>query len=114
MVLYNRYKYKQQQKQYKKKKALDNPVVNEASELTFHQPNIDYLLDLKKRMEAREARVVNMAMKRRLLEGQMKANYETEMDRLKSEMHNPRIPETSVQRLKKRYETLETLSESIF
>ena len=65
-------------------------------------------------MEAREARVVNMAMKRRLLEGQMKANYEIEMDRLKSEMHNPRIPETSVQHLQKRYETLETLSESIF
>ena len=47
MVLYNRYKFKQQKRQ-KKRKLLDNPVVNEASELNFHKPNIDYLLNLKK------------------------------------------------------------------
>ena len=46
MVLYNKYKFRQQAKQ-KKRKSLDNPVVNEASELNFHKPNIDYLLNLK-------------------------------------------------------------------
>ena len=95
MVWYNKYKYRQQ-KQQKKRKSLDNPVVNEAFELNFHRPNIDYLLNLKKEMDAREARVANIAMKRRLLEGQMKDNYTMEIDRLKSEMHNPRIPETSI------------------
>ena len=47
MVLYNKYKFRQQSKQ-KKRKSLDNPVVNEASELNFHKPNIDYLLNFKK------------------------------------------------------------------
>ena len=61
-----------------------------------------------------QARTMNMAMKRRLLEGQMKANYETEMARLKGEMHNPRIPETSLEHLQKRYDKLSTLSEAIF
>ena len=113
MVLYNKYKFRQQNKQ-KKRKSLDNPVVNEASELNFHKPNIDYLLNLKKQMDAREARVANLAMKRRLLEGQMKDNYTMEIDRLKSEMHNPRIPETSIEHLRNRIQTLETLSERIF
>ena len=113
MVLYNKYKYRQQ-KQQKKRKSLDNPVVNEASELNFHKPNIDYLLNLKKEMDAREARVANLAMKRRLLEGQMKDNYTMEIDRLKPEMHNPRIPETSIEHLRNRIQTLETLSERIF
>ena len=113
MVLYNKYKYRQQ-KQQKKRKSLDNPVVNEASELNFHKPNIDYLLNLKKEMDAREARVANLAMKRRLLEGQMKDNYTMEIDRLKSEMHNPRMPETSIEHLRNRIQTLETLSERIF
>ena len=113
MVLYNKYKFRQLNKQ-KKRKSLDNPVVNEASELNFHKPNIDYLLNLKKEMDAREARVANLAMKRRLLEGQMKDNYTTEIDRLKSEMHNPRIPETSIEHLRNRIQTLETLSERIF
>ena len=100
MVLYNKYKFRQQNKQ-KKRKSLDNPVVNEA-------------LNLKKEMDAREARVANLAMKRRLLEGQMKDNYTMEIDRLKSEMHNPRIPETSIEHLRNRIQTLETLSERIF
>ena len=113
MVLYIKYKYRQQ-KQQKKRKSLDNPVVNEASELNFHKPNIDYLLNLKKEMDAREARVANLAMKRRLLEGQMKDNYTMEIDRLKSEMHNPRIPETSIEHLRNRIQTLETFSERIF
>ena len=113
MVLYNKYKFRQQNKQ-KKRKSFHNPVVNEASELNFHKPNIDYLLNLKKKMDAREARVANLAMKRRLLEGQMKDNYTMEIDRLKSEMHNPRIPETSIEHLRKRIQTLETLSERIF
>ena len=47
MVLYNRYKFKQQKRQ-KKRKSLDNPVVNEAPELNFHKPNIDYLLKHEK------------------------------------------------------------------
>ena len=113
MVLYNKYKFRQLNKQ-KKRKSLDNPVVNEASELNFHKPNIDYLLNLKKEMDAREARVANLAMKRRLLEGQMKDNYTMEIDRLKSEMHNTRIPETSIEHLRNRIQTLETLSERIF
>ena len=113
MVLYNKYKFRQQNKQ-KKRKSLDNPVVNEASDLNFHKPNIDYLLNLKKEMDAREARVANLAMKRRLLEGQMKDNYTMEIDRLKSEMHNPRIPETSIEHLRNRIQTLETLSERFF
>ena len=101
MVLYNKYKYRYQ-KQRKKRKSLDNPGVNEASELNFHKPTIDYLLRLKKEMDAREARVANLAIKRRLLEGQMKDNYTMEIDRLKSEMHNPRIPETSIEHLRNR------------
>ena len=113
MVLYNKYKFRQLKRQ-KKRKSLDNPVVNEASELNFHKPNIDYLLNLKKEMDAREARVANLAMKRRLLEGQIKDNYTMEIDRLKSEMHNPRIPETSIEHLRNRIQTLETLSERIF
>ena len=78
-------------------------MVSDANELTLHQPNIDYLLNLKKQLEAREAKVANMALKRRLLEGQMKSNYEMELHRLKGEMHNPRMPETSLEHLKKRW-----------
>ena len=37
-----------------------------------------------------------------------------EIDRLKSEVHNPRIPETSIEHLQDRINTLETLSEIIF
>ena len=48
MVLYNKYKLRQQNKQ-KKRKSLDNPVVNEASELNFHKHNIDYLLNFKEK-----------------------------------------------------------------
>ena len=44
----------------------------------------------------------------------MKANYEIELNRLKGEMHNPRMPETSLEHLKKRSEVLEKLSEAIF
>ena len=113
MVLYNKYKYRQQKNQ-RKKKSLDHPVATEAPELKFHKPNIDYLLNLKKEMDAREARVANLALKRRLLEGQMKDNYTMEIDRLRSEIHNPRIPEASVEHLKNRIKTLETLSERIF
>ena len=89
-------------------------MVNEASELNFHKPNIDYLLNLKKEMDAREARVANLALKRRLLEGQMNDNYTMEIDRLRSEMHNPGIPQTSIENLQNRIKTLETLSERIF
>ena len=96
------------------RESLDNRVVNEASELNFHKPNIDYLLNLKKEMNAREARVANLALKRRLLEGQMKDNYTIEIDRLRSEMHNPGIPETSIEHLQNRTKTLETLRERIF
>lgn len=113
MVLFNRYKVRQQKKQ-KMKKSLDNPVVEDVGGASFNKHNIDYLLKLKKELEARDAQVANMALKRRLLEGQMKANYEIELDRLKSEMHNPRIPETSLEHLKKRSEVLEKLSEAIF
>ena len=49
----------------------------------------------------------NMAFKRRLLEGQTKANYESE-----GEMQHPRIPVTSLEHLRKRYDTLSKLSES--
>ena len=113
MVLYNRFKF-QKNKQQHKKKSLDNPVVNSSADLVYHQQNLDYLLNLKKQLEAREAKEKNLAFKRRLLEGQMKANCEGEMARLKGEMHNPRIPETSLEHLKKRYDTLSELSESIF
>ena len=113
MVLYNKYKFRQQKKQHKRK-SLDNPVVNEASELNFHKPNIDYLLNLKKEMDAREARVASLALKRRLLEGQHKSNYEMEINRLKSEMHNPRIPETSLEHMRNRVNQLEKLSSAIF
>ena len=65
-------------------------------------------------MDAREARVANLALTRRLLEGQMKHNYTMEIDRLRSEIHNPRIPETSIEHLQNRIKTLETLSERIF
>ena len=101
MVLYNRYKFRQQKKQ-RKKKSLDNPVVEGEDGATYNKHSLDYLLHLKKELEAREAKVTNMALKRRMLEGQMKANYESEMARLKGEMHNPRIPETSLEHLKKK------------
>ena len=65
-------------------------------------------------MDAKEARVANLAMKRRLLEGQMKGNYTMEIDRLKSEIHSPRMPETSIEHLRNRIQTLETLSERVF
>ena len=68
MVLYNKYKFRQLNKQ-KKRKSLDNPVVNEASELNFHKPNIDYLLNLKKEMDAREARVANLANEKKTIRG---------------------------------------------
>ena len=113
MVLYNKYKFRQQKKQ-KKRKSLDNPVVGEPVNMQFHKPNIDYLLNLKEEMDAREARVANLAMKRRLLEGQMKDNYTMEIDRLKSELHNTRLPEVSIEHLRNRIQTLETLSERIF
>ena len=113
MVLYNRYKFQKNKKQHKKK-SLDNPVVNSSEDLVYRQQNLDYLLNLKKQLEAREAKVQNMAFKRRLLEGQMKANYESEMSRLKGEMHNPRIPETSLEHLKQRYDKLTELSDAIF
>ena len=113
MVLYNRFKFQKNKKMHKRK-SLDNPVVNSPEDLVYRQQNIDYLLNLKKQLEAREAKVQNMALKRRLLEGQMKANYESEMNRLKGEMHNPRIPETSLEHLRKRYDTLSELSKTIF
>ena len=87
-------------------------MVDPGQDLVYHKQNLDYLMRLKKEMDAREARVKNMAFKRRLLEGQMKANYETEMDRLRGEMHNPRMPETSLEHLRKRYDTLSELSEN--
>ena len=97
-----------------KKKALDNPVVNTPEDLIYRQQNIDYLTNLKKQLEAREAKVQNMAFKRRLLEGQMKANYESEIARLKGETHNPRISDTSLAHLKQRQKYLTELSDSIF
>ena len=113
MVLYNRFKFQKNIKQHKKK-SLDNPVVNSSEDLVYRQQNLDYLLNLKKQLEAREAKEKNLAFKRRLLEGQMKANYETEIARLKGEIHNPRIPDASVKHLEKRVQTLSELSESIF
>ena len=118
MVLYNKYKFRQQEQQKKKKKkkrkSLDNPVVYEASEFNFHKPHIDYLLSFRKEMDARGARVANLAMKRRLLEGQTKDNYTLEIGRLRLEMHSRRIPETSVEHLRNRIQTLEALSERTF
>ena len=113
MVLYNRFKFQKNKRQHKKK-ALDNPVVNSPEEMIYRQQNIDYLMNLKKQIEARHEKVSNIAFKRKLLEGVMKSNYETEMIRLKGEMHNPRIPETSLEHLQKRYDTLRELSDTIF
>ena len=96
------------------KKALDNPVVNTPEDLIYRQQNIDYLTNLNKQLEAREAKVQNMAFKRRLLEGQMKANYESEIARLKGEIHNPRISDISLAHLKQRQKYLTELSDSIF
>ena len=42
---YDEYNFRQQ-KQQNKRKSFDNPVVNEASEIKFHKPNTDYLLNL--------------------------------------------------------------------
>ena len=55
MVLYNRFKFQKNKKMHKKK-ALDNPVVNSPEDLVYRQQNIDYLLNLKKQLEAREAK----------------------------------------------------------
>ena len=96
------------------KKSLDNPVVEDVGGVSFNKHSVDYLLKPKQELEARETQVTNMALKRRLLEGQMKANYEIELNRLKGELHNPRMPETSLEHLKKRAEVLEKLSEAIF
>ena len=113
MVLYNRFKFQKNKRQHKKK-ALDNPVVNSTEDLVYRQQNIEYLQHLKKQLEARHEKASNIAFKRKLLEGIMKSNYETEMLRLKGEMHNPRIPDTSLEHLQKRYDTLKELSETIF
>ena len=113
MVLYNRFKFQKNKKQHKKN-SLDNPVVNSAEDQVYNQQNIEYLRHLKKQLEARHEKASNIAFKRKLLEGIMKSNYETEMIRLKGEMHNPRIPETSVEHLEKRYDTLKELSETTF
>ena len=113
MVLYNRFKFQKNKRQHKKK-SLDNPVVNSTEDLVYRQQNIEYLQHMKKQLEARHEKASNIAFKRKLLEGIMKSNYETEMIRLKGEMHNPRIPETSLAHLKKRYDTLIELSETIF
>ena len=113
MVLFNRYNFMQIRRQ-KKKKSLDNPTVNDPNELTFRQPDLSYLLNLKQQMDAREARVVNLALKRRLLEGQEKANYEMELNRLRSETRNPGLPETTVEHMENRIKKLEQLSETIF
>jgi hypothetical protein len=64
-------------------------------------------------LEARDAQTTNMAIRRRLLEGQEKANFEMEMNRLKGELHNPRMPETSIEHLKNRYDKLEKLRKNI-
>ena len=89
-------------------------MVKSPEDLVYRQQNIDYLMNLKKQLEAREAKVQNMAFKRRLLEGQMKANYESEIARLKGEMHNPRISETSLEHLRKRQDYSTELSDAIF
>ena len=113
MVLYNRFKF-QKNKKLHKKKSLDNPVVNSSEDLVYRQHNIDYLMNLKKQLEAREAKEKNLAFKRRLLEGQMKANYETEIARLKGEIHNPRIPDASVAHLKKKGSNIKRIKRIYF
>ena len=113
MVLYNRYKFRQQKKQ-RKKKSLDHPVADETDDAYYSKHSIDYIKDLKAQIEARHAKATNLAMRRKLLEGVMKSGYELEMNRLRSEMHNPRIPETSIEHLRNRYDALAQLSESIY
>ena len=112
-MLYNTYKLRQRKKQHKKK-SLDNPVVGQEPATRINKTDLKYLLHLKKELEARDAQTTNMAIRRRLLEGQEKANFEMEMNRLKEDLHNPRMTETSIEHLKNRYDKLEKLSEKIY
>ena len=113
MVLFNKCKFRQQTNQ-KKEKVLGQSRSKWNARVKFSQAWHWLLIELKKQLEAREAHVSNMAMKRLLLEGQHQANYEMEMSRLREEMHNPRIPETSLEHLKNRYEKLGKLSSANF
>ena len=67
-----------------------------------------YLEHLHKEMKLRNAREGMLMLRKNMIEGNKRANYQNEMDRLQGEMYRPRLAYSSREHLEERYKQLKS------
>ena len=73
-----------------------------------------YLEHLHKEMKLRNAREGMLMMRKNMIEGNKRANYQNEMDRLQGEIHRPRMAYSTREHLEERYKQLKKLMEETY
>ena len=73
-----------------------------------------YLEHLHKEMKLRNAREGMLMMRKKKIEGNKRANYQNEMDRLQGEIHRPRMAYSTREHLEERYKQLKKLMEETY
>ena len=104
--------YAAQLRQKPEFKHLKSPTyhINHYSKMQTHQ-----LENLKRDLELKKARQQSTAMRNKLVEYRDKVNYQNELDRIRGELSRtgPRLPASSIARLKQKEEELKKLGAHI-
>ena len=104
--------YAAQLRQKPEFKHLKSPTyqINHYSKMQTHQ-----LENLKRDLELKKARQQSTAMRNKLVEHRDKVNYQNELDRIRGELSRtgPRLPASSIARLKQTEEELKKLGAHI-
>ena len=73
-----------------------------------------YLEQLHKEMKLRNAREGMLMLRKNMIEGNKRANYQNEMDRIQNELHRPNLSRPSKEHLENYYSKLKKLMEETY
>ena len=73
-----------------------------------------YLEHLHKEMKLRNAREGMLMLRKNMIEGNKRANYQNEMDRIQNELHRPNLSRPSKEHLENYYSKLKKLMEETY
>ena len=73
-----------------------------------------YLEHLHKEMKLRNAREGMLMLRKNMIEGNKRANYQNEMDRLQGEMYRPRLAYSSRRAFRRKIQTIKKLLEETY
>ena len=73
-----------------------------------------WLEHLQKELKLRNAREGMVMMRKDMIEGNKRANYQNELDRIQNELYRPNLPHMSRQHMDERYKQLQKLIDETY